>query len=179
MGINIGQINAQMSMTAAASLEVIIREKNIDILCLQEPYCFKRKVRGYTASELRKVQPELCDYSWVAAVVKKNRVEVLHGIGDEEEHVMCFKVITEAMEIYIINVYCQYSLPIEPMLRRIEEILNNIGSNNVIITMDSNSKSTTWFSDYTDERGRILEEFLITNNLHIVNRPSDLSSYRF
>lgn len=177
MGLKIGQINAQRSAAAAANLELLFAEKNLDILCLQEPYYFKKQVRGYAAKSLRKVQPESCDYSWVAAVVRESRVEILQGLGDQDEHVMCFKVITEATEFYIINAYCQCSLPLEPILKKIEKILGIIKSNDVILTMDANSKSLTWFSGETDERGRILEEFLMSNNLYILNRPSEVSTF--
>ena len=37
---------------------------------------------------------------------------------------MCFRVMAGILEFIIINVYCQYSVPIEKFLRRIEDLIN-------------------------------------------------------
>jgi len=90
----------------------------------------------------------------------------------ESEHVMCFKIITQDIKFYIVNAYCQFSLDIETILHRIEKILRHIGSeNNIIITMDANAKSGWWHSEEHDDRGKRLENFIIGNGLHIINKP--------
>lgn len=43
--------------------------------------------------------------------------------------------------------------------------------------MDANAKSMTWYSKITDERGRIVKEFLIHNDLHVANRPCDVPTF--
>lgn len=53
MGLKLAQINAQRSSAASAELELIMRERNIDILCLQEPYIYNGKVRGFTSSNFK------------------------------------------------------------------------------------------------------------------------------
>jgi len=62
---------------------------------------------------------------------------------------MCVHVVTDTEELYIINVYCQFSLPIKP-LNKIERILGEIRGYNIMITMDSNAKSLLWNSKETD-----------------------------
>jgi len=44
--------------------------------------------------------------------------------------------------------------------------------------MDSNSRSTSWHDTLTNTRGRILEEFLISKHLHIMNDESTLTTFR-
>lgn len=41
MGLKIGQINAQRSKAAAVNLEIIMKERKLDILCVQKPYTYK------------------------------------------------------------------------------------------------------------------------------------------
>jgi hypothetical protein len=41
-----------------------------------------------------------------------------------------------------------------------------------IIAMDSNSQSTTWHDVLTNSRGKLLEEFFASNQLHIINEDS-------
>lgn len=97
-----------------------MRERNIDILCVQEPYAYNGRVRGFTSSNLRVTQPD-CDTPWVSIVSTEERVQIFRVALEETEHIMCVHVITEAEELYIINVYCQFSLPIEPFLEKLED----------------------------------------------------------
>lgn len=55
--------------------------------------------------------------------------------------------------------------------------MEKIGNSSVIITMDSNAKSGLWFSTETDERGKILKEFLLHNNLYVINEPNNIPTY--
>ena len=57
MGLKVGQINAQRSAAVAANLELLIKEKELDILCIQEPFCYKGKIRGYNSPKLVKIEP--------------------------------------------------------------------------------------------------------------------------
>lgn len=57
MGIKIAQINDQRSTATTAELQKIMIDDNRDVMCIQEPYAYKGQVRGYTAPQLAKVQP--------------------------------------------------------------------------------------------------------------------------
>ena len=71
-----------------------------------------------------KVEPQNCSYSWVAAVVNKETVEVLLNVGNENEHVMCFMVMTGGTEFIIINMYCQYSAPFRGFIGKFQSLLD-------------------------------------------------------
>ena len=173
MVLRIGQINAQRSAAAAANLEILMQEKNLDILCIQEPFSYKGKVRGYNSPNLTKIQPQCCEKSWVAAVVKKDAVDILVSVGDENEHIICFKVMTGNSDLIIINAYCQHSLPLEGFLDKIGRILSNCQTEKVLITMDSNARSEVWFDRITDGKGVLLEEFIYEQDLTILNKPNN------
>lgn len=176
MVIKMAQINAQRSAAVSMNLELTMREKNLDILCIQEPYVFKGKVRGYTSSGLRVTQPD-SDIPWVAIVSAEDKIQIFRLAVGKSDHVMCVQVKSECEEMYIINAYCQFSLPIVPILETIETIIQKIGNIKVLITMDSNAKSHMWFSKETDERGKIVEEFLLRNDLYILNEPNNAPTY--
>ena len=106
MVLRIEQINAQRSAAAAANIEMLMQEKGLDILCIQEPFCYKGKVRGCNSPKLTKIQLQNCEKSWVAAEVKKDTVDILVSVGEEYEHIIYFKVITGYSELTIINAYC-------------------------------------------------------------------------
>jgi len=176
MGLKIAQINAQRSAAAAANLEKLMGERKLDILCIQEPYTYKGAVRGYTSQSMTTIQP-MVDKPWVAVVVANDRLEILHLAQYDTPHLMCLQVVSDREDFYIINIYCQFMLPIGPFLDQIEKIINSLHTNNYIIAMDSNAKSNLWFANETDERGRIVEDFLIDNRLQVINTPSCVPTY--
>jgi len=45
------------------------------------------------------------------------------------------------------------------------------------VAIDSNARSKTWHDVLTNKRGRILEEFVINNRIHIVNKDSQLTTF--
>lgn len=177
MGLRVGQINAQRSAAAAANLELLIKEKGLDIVCIQEPFCYKGKVRGYNSPNLIKITPQNCGHPWVAAVVNKERVEVLLNVGDENEHILCFKVMTGDTEFVLINLYCQYSAPLEGFLDKLQSLISGFPAERILIMMDANAKSSLWHAETTDEKGALLEEFISENNLAILNRPHNPPTY--
>lgn len=171
MALKIAQINAQRSAAASAELELLIKEKNIDILCMQEPYSFKNKVRGFNSPHLRVIQPS-SGFPWAAAVVSHAKVNIL-VLPDISEHFTFFKVYTNACYFYFINVYCQYSLNISIFLDLMSSTLYKLRGERVILTLDSNCKSVLWGSDDSDDKGRLMEEFILENDLIILNEPDN------
>ena len=152
-----------------------MREQNLDILCLQEPFSYKGKVKGYNSPSLMKIQPQNSEKAWVAAAVNKDKVDVLLNVGNECDHIMCFKVLIRDLEFIIINVYCQYSIPLEGFLGK--RVINSFQSEKFLITMNANAKFGLWFDKITDEKGILLEEFVCENDLVILNKPNNPPTY--
>lgn len=174
MALIIGQINAQRSQAAASNLELIIKERNLDILCIQEPYSYKNSVRGFSSPGLKTIQ-STGGYPWAAAILKKENFEILILPGISE-HILCFQVTTQSLEFYIINVYFQFSKPIRPILDQVDDLLLRLGGKRILILADSNAWSESWFSHETNERGRIMEDFILANDLIIINEPNNTST---
>ena len=105
--------------------------------------------------------------------MNKENVEILVSVGNESEHILCFKVVMGEFEV-IVNMYCQYSLPLERFLSQLKGLLGHFLNAKVLITMDANAKSELWHSDTTDENGMLLEEFMLENNLTALNQPNNL-----
>ena len=58
---------------------------------------------------------------------------------------MCFKALAGDPEFFIINTYCQYSLPMEGFHVKIESIRSSFRTEKLLIMMDANAKSELWF----------------------------------
>jgi hypothetical protein len=50
---------------------------------------------------------------------------------------------------------------------------NGLKGQGLLIAVDSNTRSKTWYDTITNQRGKVLEEFLTIYNLHIVNERSE------
>jgi len=174
--MKIAHVNAQRSMAAIASIEVLVKDLEIDIVCIQEPYVVKNNIRGFSTSGFTKLRPHLEDL-WVVSIIANNEIGIFQLGFSDTQHVMCFQVILGNCDFYVINAYCQFSLELEPILCDIESIIKKLNNNRIIVVMDANAKSRIWHADETDERGKILEEFLFANKLYVINEIDNPSTY--
>jgi len=44
--------------------------------------------------------------------------------------------------------------------------------------MDANARSVLWHAGETDNRGEVVEEFILINNLTVINKVSDFNTFR-
>lgn len=111
--------------------------------------------------------------------MRTENIEVFHNAYQEREHIVTLQLQTREVKINIINIYCQPSKPIEHTLETLELIITKIKQNNekLVIAMDANAKSHLWNSNTTDERGTTLEEFIISNDLNIINEESSINTF--
>ena len=73
--------------------------------------------------------------------------------------------------------YLDINRQIEYDLNKVDAIMQHAKDTGTIIAMDSNARSTTWHDNITNHRGRMLEEFLASVQLHILNEDSNLTTY--
>ena len=74
--------------------------------------------------------------------------------------------------IYAASIYLDFNDSIENNLKTLEKILEFTKGAKLITAMDSNSRSTTWHDMITNSRGKLLEEFIASNQLYIINEDS-------
>jgi hypothetical protein len=55
----------------------------------------------------------------------------------------------------------------ERELEKIEEILQFTKGNGLVIAVDSNSRSVAWYDSQTNQRGKIMEEYIVSKILNI------------
>jgi len=69
--------------------------------------------------------------------------------------------------------YFGYNEPIDNNIKTVERLLKFTKRKKLLLAIDSNSRSTTWHDIKTNPRGKLLEEFLAYNQLHILNEDSE------
>jgi hypothetical protein len=59
-----------------------------------------------------------------------------------------------------------------------QAVINHAKGIVTIFAIDNNSRSTSWNDVLTNKRGRAVEEFITTNQLHIVNEESCYTTFQ-
>ncbi|CAK9813075.1 Retrovirus-related Pol polyprotein from type-1 retrotransposable element R1 (Fragment) [Anthophora plagiata] len=113
-----------------------------------------------------------------AAIIVTNPTYTIMKIGHlSDTHFTCAEVTTASNRFYLVSAYFQCSDNIQPYLDHLEYVLREVKGHKVIICVDANAKSTLWHSNSTDGRGEALEELILQNNLYIINKPSEHSTF--
>jgi hypothetical protein len=68
--------------------------------------------------------------------------------------------------------YLDRQKTLEHDLTKVDAILQHAKRVGTIIAMDSNARSTSWQDTTTNNKGKHLEEYIISEQLHIMNKPS-------
>jgi len=79
---------------------------------------------------------------------------------------------------YAASMYFDITKGIERELGKIEEILEFTKGNGLVIAVDSNSRSVAWHDRQTNQRGKIMEEYIISKNLNIMNEESEPTTFQ-
>jgi hypothetical protein len=170
------QINLQHSRVATANLMQLTEEENIDILSIQEPYIIQNKVTGiphkyriYTIPNTR---------SRAAIVITNKQIDAILLKQLSEADAVVAEVTINGVKLVLASMYFDIERQIEIDLAKIDNILQHANGKGVILTIDSNSRSTTWHDITTNARGKKLDEYLMSKHLYIMNEESPDTTFR-
>jgi hypothetical protein len=154
----------------------LIEKEGIDVAFIQEPYTAHNRVaeitkryRRFTSSTGR------CR---AATAVTNNQIDALliQDVTDKDSVVV--ELILGNLKFYTANMYLDITEKLDKDLKLINDILQLENTSGILNTMDSNSRSRTWREKLTNVRGREREEFLITQQLFIINGESDMKTFQ-
>jgi sugar/nucleoside kinase (ribokinase family) len=152
-----------------------MKEATIDIAFIQEPHNYNNKVTGiprnyrvYTSGKERK-------RAAVVIVNKRTDAILIDQLSDEDTAVI--EVTQGNTKFIVASIYLDNKKEISDDIRKIENIQRLAKGRGILVAMDSNARSKTWHDVTTNRRGRILEEFLICNRLHIANEDSGYTTF--
>jgi len=162
-------INLKHSTTATDNFNQLTKEANIDIAFIQEPYNYQNQVIGiprnykiFTSGKGRK-------RAAVVVVNKKIDAILMDQLSDEDTAVI--EITYGNLRFIATSIYLDIKNEISSDLHKIENIQRLAKRRGLLVAMDSNARSTTWYDATTNRTGRILGEFLISNRLNIAKRP--------
>jgi hypothetical protein len=74
--------------------------------------------------------------------------------------------------------YLDLNEEIDNNTAKIDETVQYSKGSGILIAMDSNSRSTIWHDNQTNSRGKMLDEYLISRDLHIMNKEIELTTFQ-
>jgi len=156
-------------------MQLMVKE-NIGIALIQEPYLIRGKPQRITSRYRTFIAGG--GNSRAAIVISDTRVNPLHITQHSDKEAVLLEINDGQTHFYAASIYLDYRDPIENSIKTIEEIVKFTKERKLIIAMDSNPRSTTWHDVLTNLRGKVLEEFFASNQLHIINEDSDKTTFQ-
>jgi len=115
------QINLDKSKLATSEIVHYCEKEDVDIVCMQEPYTYSLKLLGMPTYAVT-ILPE-DPTPMVAVVIFKKDIETLVHLKYEDRWTLCVEISRGNHKVIIVNIYCQFSLPRDIFVRRLEGIL--------------------------------------------------------
>ena len=84
-------------------------------------------------------------------------------------HAVCVEVHNPVVTFYAVSAYFQYSESTSGHLGNLSRVLRALQGRRVLICADVNAKSVLWGSPATDSRGELVEDFVASHGLHLLN----------
>jgi hypothetical protein len=138
---------------------------------VQEPYIIRNHLAGIPKSLRTYVSGNGRKRS--ALLVKNKEIDVVLITQLSEEDCIVAEISCRNKTFYGISCYFDITEDIEINISKTEQILNYSKGQGLLIAVDSNARSRTWYYTITNQRGKVLEEFLTIHNLYIVNDRSE------
>ncbi|GBL80260.1 putative RNA-directed DNA polymerase from transposon X-element [Araneus ventricosus] len=91
---------------------------------------------------------------------------------------IALKIQTSSFPITIISAYSSPAQNVHTTLQEIQEIISSLPEKKIIIGADLNGHNTLWGYRSNDNRGKDILDFILANNLNIINKPNALPTFQ-
>lgn len=174
--LKIVQLNMHHSKEATAELCRFVGAKNIDLALLQEPYAYNKRVAGlgcmggdliYHHGE---ENPRTCIF--VSRRIRSLGITIGECFRDLVVIQLTLQMRDNKKErVALMSAYIPSEADFEPPTKELEEVTDKYASEGVpfIIGCDANSHHEVWGSTKCNVKGELLLEYIVSNNLAIIN----------
>jgi hypothetical protein len=101
---------------------------------------------------------------------------LLKNCATETTHILELRY--KNARILAASTYLALNEEIDNKTAKIKVMLQYSKGSGILTAMDSNTTSTIWHDKQTNSRGKMLEEYLISRDLHIMNEESELTKFQ-
>jgi len=170
------QINLQHSKSATYNLMKVIDTEEIDLLLIQEPYEYQNRPAGienryrtYTAGSGK---------HRAAIIIRNSNIDAILLTKISDEDTVVLELTYDKLRLYAASMYFDNQDQIGKNLNKMAEIMTLSTNGRILIGADTNSRSKTWHDITTNARGKKLEDFLASADLHIINEDSERNTFQ-
>ena len=159
------QWNTRKSLRAIDHIRTILKEQDtLPIIALQEPHSYKKnlfKMKNYVIHGIQSNLTRAC-----LAIPKDVNFTFLSELSNSDIAVGKF----DNKETYLASVYMD--ILVDPISDKLEQLVQLVNSKKatLILCMDTNAHSVLWGEKRTNYRGSLVEEFIVQNDLKILNQ---------
>ena len=165
------QINLQHSRTPTYNLMKLIDTEEPDILLIQEPYEYQNRLVGIE-KKYRIFTAGNGKYR-AAIIIINSKIDAILNAKLSDEDTVFLEIINENLKFFTASTYFDLEDQIENNFTTIDGLMSFVKGGRILIAVDRNARSKTWHNVKTNSRGRKLEEYLASKQLHIINEESD------
>jgi hypothetical protein len=160
---------------AASNLTQVILQYNVDIAFVQKLYTLHNHVAGFPKGF--KIFTHGGGRKRAAIIINNNEIDVIAIAQVSHEDAILTELRYKGISLYGASLYLPIDRDIVRDLDTVENIIQYTKGEGLILAMDSNARSTLWFDKHTNARGRTMEEYIITKDLHILNTENGIPSF--
>jgi hypothetical protein len=150
--------------------------KKIGTTLIQEPYLFQGRPLGITKRYGIFIAEE--GNSMAAIVISDNTIDTPPITQLSDNDAVLLEIDDGQTHFYAARIYLDYNDPLENNIKTIEKIIKFTKGIKLVTATNSNSRSKTWHDVLTNSTGKVLEGFLASNQLHIINEDSTRTTFR-
>ena len=171
--MNVLQINLHKSKVASANLLVHLAKGGADVVLIQEPWISDNRICGIRTADYNLLykagegKPRSC-----VLIKKIYNAYLLTNFSDRDTTAVCLET-GRGSNLWLVAAYMPHDVaPPPPVLR---ELLTEARSScaGVAFGADANAHHTIWGSTDVNERGELLLDYIINENIVICNRGNE------
>ena len=172
--LNFWQINLHHCQAASATLARTMVDLEIDVALIQEPWLGKAgRIQGLPAALGTRYQIRRTERTRSCIIVRKGVLSTFLPQFSSED--FCVVEIGQgAGSLIVVSAYMPYemSTPVDDRIREVVKYCKQ-KSKCLIMGCDANAHNLLWGSTNTNNRGELLAEFVLCENLEVLNRGSE------
>ena len=153
----------------------IIETEEPDLLLIQEPYAYQNKPAGM--EKKNRVFTAGTGKHRAAIIVINSKTDAILIVQLSDEDTAVLEIVHRKQKFSAASMYFDHEEQIENKFHKMDEIMSFINGGRILIAADCNARSKTWYDVLTNSRGRKLEEYIASKQLHIINEISERSTF--
>jgi hypothetical protein len=110
-------------------------------------------------------------------MIVNNTIDAVAIKQVSDEDAILIEIRYKGLSFYGASLYFAIDQETETDIGKVEEITELTKGKGLILSIDSNSRSKLWHDKYTNQRGKILKDFIITSDLVITNEARGIPTF--